>query len=121
MAEWVERWLVQATGLSWPGCARPGSNPTTENFALELWQFRSTHSVYPALPVSFGGDTKSRRSLKITLCIISLSAHSIEEEEVERRPVLRPERSLPHRPPTRIIIIIYKLTVLSIYSMLKVQ
>ena len=27
--------------------------------------------------------------------------------------MLRPERSLPHRPPTRIIIIIYKLTVLS--------
>ena len=45
----LERWLVQATGLSWPG-----SNPTAENFASELW---------PALPVSFGGDTKSRRSL----------------------------------------------------------
>ena len=28
--------------------------------------------------------------------------------------MLRPERSLPHRPPTRIIIIIYKLTVLPI-------
>ena len=33
------------------------------------------------------------------------------------RPVPRPERSLPRRPPTRIMIIIYKLTVLSIYSM----
>ena len=31
----LERWLVQATGLSWPG-----SNPTAENFASELWQFR---------------------------------------------------------------------------------
>ena len=31
----LERWLVQATGLSWPG-----SNPTVENFASELWQFR---------------------------------------------------------------------------------
>ena len=42
MARWpsgLERWLVQATGLSWPG-----SNPTAET-------------------VSFGGDTKSRRSL----------------------------------------------------------
>ena len=29
--------------------------------------------------------------------------------------MLRPERSLPHRPPTRIMIIIYKLTILSIY------
>ena len=38
-AQWpsgLERWLVQATGLSWPG-----SNPTAENFASELWQFRS--------------------------------------------------------------------------------
>ena len=26
---------------------------------------------------------------------------------IQRRPVLRPERSLPHRPPTRICIIIY--------------
>ena len=37
-ARWLsglERWLVQATGLSWPG-----SNPTTENFTSELWQFR---------------------------------------------------------------------------------
>ena len=31
----LERWPVQATGLSWPG-----SNPTAENFASELWQFR---------------------------------------------------------------------------------
>ena len=31
----LERWLVQATELSWPG-----SNPTAENFASELWQFR---------------------------------------------------------------------------------
>ena len=34
MARWpsgLERWLVQATGLS-----QPGSNPTAENFALEL-------------------------------------------------------------------------------------
>ena len=49
----LERWLLQATGLSWPG-----SNPTAENFASE-----HGNSVYPALPVSFGGDTKSRRSL----------------------------------------------------------
>ena len=34
----LERWLVQATGLSWPG-----SNPTAENFASELWQFRLPH------------------------------------------------------------------------------
>ena len=31
----LERWLGLATGRS-----RPGSNPTAENFASELWQFR---------------------------------------------------------------------------------
>ena len=35
-----------------------GSNPTADNFASELWQFR-----LPRLAVSCGGDTKSRRSL----------------------------------------------------------
>ena len=37
-ARWLsglERWLGMATGRSWPG-----SNPTAENFASELWQFR---------------------------------------------------------------------------------
>ena len=37
--------------------------------------------------------------------------------EVQRRLVLRPEESLPHRPLTTIIVLIYKLTGLSIYSM----
>ena len=36
-----------------------GSNPTAEYFSLRNFG----NSVYPALPVSFGGDTKSRRSL----------------------------------------------------------
>ena len=36
-----------------------GSNPTAENFSLRNFG----NSVYPALPVSFGGDTKRRRSL----------------------------------------------------------
>ena len=36
-----------------------GSNPTAENVSLRNFG----NSVYPALPVSFGGDTKSRRSL----------------------------------------------------------
>ena len=51
MAEWVR-------ALDW----RPdvqGSNPTAENFSLRNFG----NSFYPALPVSFGGDTKSRRSL----------------------------------------------------------
>ena len=38
-----------------------GSNPAA---ATSLWNFGS--SVYSALPVSFGGDTKSRRSLIFT-------------------------------------------------------
>ena len=70
MAEWVrlrgikERWPGLATGRS-----RPGSNYTAENFSLR----NSGNSVYPALPVSFGGDTKSRRSflsgvLSKTIC-----------------------------------------------------
>ena len=49
----LERWLGQATGWS-----RLGSNPSA---ATSLRNFGN--SVYPALPVSFGGDTKSRRSL----------------------------------------------------------
>ena len=38
--------------------SRPGSNPAT---VTSLRNFGN--SAYPALPVSFGGDTKSRRSL----------------------------------------------------------
>ena len=55
-AQWssgLERWLGLATVRS-----QPGSNPTAET---SLRNFGN--SVYPALPVSFGGDTKSRRSL----------------------------------------------------------
>ena len=37
------------------------SSPTAENFSLRLRNFGN--SVYPALPVSFGGDSKCRRSL----------------------------------------------------------
>ena len=56
-------------GVRWPnGLERwtgdrvvQGSNPTAA--AYSLWNFGN--SVYPALPVSFGGDTKSRWSLLI--------------------------------------------------------
>ena len=54
VAEWVR-------ALAWTGdrtVSRPGSNPAT---VTSLRNFGN--SVYPALPVSFGGDTKSRRSL----------------------------------------------------------
>ena len=54
VAEWVR-------ALAWAGdrtVSRPGSNPAT---VTSLQNFGN--SVYPALPVSFGGDTKSRRSL----------------------------------------------------------
>ena len=54
MAEWVR-------ALAWAGdrtVSRPGSNPAT---VTSLRNFGN--SVYRALPVSFGGDTKSRRSL----------------------------------------------------------
>ena len=54
VAEWVR-------ALAWAGdrtVSRPGSNPAT---VTSLRNFGN--SVYPALPVSFGGDTKSRRSL----------------------------------------------------------
>ena len=47
----LERWLELATGRS-----RPGSNPAA---ATSLRNFGNSVS----LPVSFGGDTKSRRSL----------------------------------------------------------
>ena len=47
------RWLGVATG-----CSRQGSNPAA---VTSLRNFGN--SVYPALPVSFGGDTKSSRSL----------------------------------------------------------
>ena len=54
VAEWVR-------ALAWAGdrtVSRPGSNPAT---VTSLRNFGN--SVYRALPVSFGGDTKSRRSL----------------------------------------------------------
>ena len=47
----LERWTGDRTVR--------GSNPTAENFSLRNFG----NSVYPALPLSFGGDTKSRRSL----------------------------------------------------------
>ena len=47
----LERWTGDRTVR--------GSNPTAENFSLRNFG----NSVYPALPVSFGGDTKSRQSL----------------------------------------------------------
>ena len=53
MAEWVRVLARLATGLSWPG-----SNPTAENFASELWQFR-----LPRFASVFRGDTRSRRSI----------------------------------------------------------
>ena len=49
VAEWVR-------ALAWAGdrtVSRPGSNPAT---VTSLRNFGN--SVYPALPVSFGGDTK---------------------------------------------------------------
>ena len=49
----LERWLALATGRY-----GSGSNPAAE---ILLWNFGN--SVYPALPVSFGGDTQSRGSL----------------------------------------------------------
>ena len=59
--------LSPSSGARWPcGLERwtgdrtvRGSNPAAENFSLRNFG----NSVYPALPVSFGGDTKSRRSL----------------------------------------------------------
>ena len=55
VASGLERWLGRATGWSWPGL-NPAAATSLRNFG---------NSVYPALPVSFGGDTKSRRSLTI--------------------------------------------------------
>ena len=50
---WPSGWLGLATGWSWSG-----SNPAV---ATSLRNFGN--SIYPTLPVSFGGDTKSLRSL----------------------------------------------------------
>ena len=57
VAEWGARW---PSGLeNWTrNRVVLGSNPTA---ATSLRNF--ANSVYPALPVSFGGDTKSPRSL----------------------------------------------------------
>ena len=52
VAEWVrlERWTGDRVVLS----SNPAAATSIRNFG---------NSVYPALPVSFGGDNKSRRSL----------------------------------------------------------
>ena len=57
----VDGWSFGPSGLErWTGDRTvQGSNPTAENFSLRNFG----NSVYPALPVSFGGDTKSCRSL----------------------------------------------------------
>ena len=53
--------------LSWMWRSRYSAVLATEKRGFESWlvdQLRNFgDSVYPALPVSFGGDTKSRRSL----------------------------------------------------------
>ena len=53
-ARWVAEW-VRAS--DW----RPGGPESESRFATSLRNFGN--SVYPASPVYFGGDTKSRRSL----------------------------------------------------------
>ena len=64
----LEHWLGLATGLSWQG-----SNPTAENFASELWQFRFTplcqclseetlKAVGPFYRVSMPGEVKEPTS-----------------------------------------------------------
>ena len=57
----IMRWARWPSGLErWTGDRTvQGSNPTAETFSLRNFG----NSVYPALPVSFGGDTQSRRSL----------------------------------------------------------
>ena len=54
VAEWVERWtgdrVVQGSNLA-------AATDSLRNFG---------NSIYPALPVSFGGDTKKRRSLLLS-------------------------------------------------------
>ena len=53
----LERGLGLATGRS-----RPGSNPAAENLSLRNFG----NSIYPALQVFFGGDTKSRWSVIVS-------------------------------------------------------
>ena len=50
----LERWLGLATGRSRPGVRIPLRKTSLRNFG---------NSVYSALPVPFGGDTKSRQTL----------------------------------------------------------
>ena len=59
-------------------------------------------------------DRQTDKYIKINQWFAIKQCHSIA---IQRRHVLRPEGSLPHRPLTTIIIFIYKLTGLSIYSM----
>ena len=47
-------------------------------------------------------DRRQTEHLLRSISHLQLQCHSIT---IQRRPVLRPERSLPHRPPTIIIII----------------
>ena len=60
-AEWVRG---VALALAWTGdrTVPTGFESRCANFASELWQFRLTRFGFCQL-VSFGGDTKSRRSL----------------------------------------------------------
>ena len=97
MVEWVR-------ALDWR-LGSPGFESRCGNFASELWQFRKT---YPTMPVSFGGDTKSGRSLlsgvyarvskrshqsALEICNLSWTPHSILEKDNS----LSPTRVLAQR------------------------
>ena len=83
-----------------------GSNPAAETSPRNFG-----NSVYPALPVSFGGDTKSRRSLLCGVyargikdstslhwkCVTCRGLHHfLEKDNSKNNPVYNTQVSVPH-------------------------
>ena len=96
--KWVNRlWCHQVNPLSgqnsverWTGDrVVQGSNPAAATYSL--WNFGN--SAYPALPVSFGGDTESRRSL--------LSARGSKRSHQSALEMYRPNLSWTPPPTLR--------------------
>ena len=70
----LERWLGLAIGWS-----RPGSNPTAENFASELWQFRLPRSAI----VFLSGVYASKRSHQSALeCVTVVDSTTLREGQL---------------------------------------
>ena len=97
--------FVQCAVAEWDRALywRPGGPGFESAAATSLWNVGN--SVYPALPVSFGGDTKSRRSLPsgvyargskishqsaLEMCNLWTPSHGLEKDSTPKHSCVSP-------------------------------